>query len=253
MLQRMSKAAFDAQPELPPKFAAKPVVVVAATGLRREALIVAGDGVYAIACGGRADVLKRELTRALDYSVCGIISVGICGALSPALRPGDCIVASHVVTAHGRIPTDTKWTRRLRQSLPHGMEGGVAGSETLLRTAAEKAALFAQTGALAADMESHVVAETAQRRGIPFACLRCVADAAHTDLPHAALGALTEDGRIAIGSVMRSVAMQPYQLPGLVRAGRDSKAALYSLFRCRDVLGSSLAGPNFRKPALDMA
>jgi hopanoid-associated phosphorylase len=252
MLQR-SNTAFDDLAELPPKYASKPIVVAAVTGMLREAQIVAGHGLRAIACGGRPDVLKREFSRALDYSVCGIISVGICGALSPVLRPGDCIVASQVITGNNRIATDPEWTKRLRQSLPHAMDGAIAGSDVLLRTAAEKAAVFTRTGALAADMESHVAAETAQRRGIPFACLRCVADSANTDLPHAAIHALTEDGRVAVGAVIASVIARPYQLFALLRAGRDTKAALYSLLRCRRVLGACLAGPNFRKPALDMA
>lgn len=253
MVQWFSGSGFDAAPEQAPTYAGKPVVVVAVTGMQREARIVAGDGVRAITCGGRADALRQQLSRTLDNSICGIISFGICGALSPELRPGDCIVPSHVIAGDRRIPADPEWTKRLRRLLPHAVAGAIAGSDTLLRTVAQKAAFFANTGALAADMESHIAAETAQRRGIPFAGLRCVADVAVHDLPHAAVVGLTEDGRVAIGAVIRSVAARPYQLLALMRAGRDSRTAFDGLFRCRNVLGSRLAGPNFRKPALDVS
>ncbi|HEX5279425.1 MAG TPA: hypothetical protein VFW28_05060, partial [Micropepsaceae bacterium] len=66
-------------------------MIVAITGLRREARIAAGEGVREIVCGGRADMLRRELNDALDHRVRGIISFGICAGLAPDLSPGACV------------------------------------------------------------------------------------------------------------------------------------------------------------------
>jgi len=229
-------------------------MIVAVTGLEREGRIVAGDDVRVVTCGASSEVLRRKLAGALDGSVSGIISFGICGGLSPDLTPGACIIASEIVSGRTTIPVDAGWRARLQRLLPHAVSGAVAGIDGLLRTAEEKSALFAKTGALAADMESHVVAEIASDRGIPFACLRAIADPASSGLPPAAsCGVINENGTVNKSAVLRSLLAKPGQAPDLVRVARESRAAFNALFRCRDLIGSRLAGPDFREPALDMA
>jgi hopanoid-associated phosphorylase len=222
-------------------------VIVAITGLRREARIVMGEGVRAIACGGRADVLRRELNGALDYRVRGIISFGICAGLSPDVLPGSCIIASEIVTPDEHFPADGAWAIRMRRTLPDAIQGPVAGVNSVLRNGAEKSALFARTGALAADMESGVGAQTAQRHNLPFACLRCVADHAVSDLPDVAIVALRENGTIDVAAILGSLVRRPGQIPALIRLTRESNSAFAGLLRCRRRLGSSLAGPDFQQ------
>ncbi len=227
-------------------------MIVAITGLRREARIAVGEGVRAIACGGRADVLSRELNGALDYQVSGIISFGICAGLSPDLSPGTCVIASEIVTPDGSFSADAAWAVRMRRILPDAVHGNVAGVNSVLRNGAEKSALRDRTGALAADMESGVGAEAAQRHNLPFACVRCVADHAASDLPEAAVVALRENGTIDLAEVVGSLIRQPRQIPALIRLARETNSAFAALLRCRRLLGSRLAGPDFRQPALDM-
>lgn len=227
-------------------------MIVAITGLRREARLAAGDNVRTIACGARPDVLRRELNGALDSHVRGIISFGICAGLAPDLRAGVCIIASEIVTPNGRYLTDGAWTLRMRGLLSGAAVGAVAGADSVLRTPMEKSALFARTGALAADMESQVGVETAQRHNLPFACLRCVADGSHSDMPDAAIVALRENGTVDLAAVTRSLIQWPVQIPALIRLARETNAAFAGLLRCRRVLGSGLAGPDFRQPTLDM-
>lgn len=227
-------------------------MIVAVTGLRREARIVAGDDVRAIACGGRAGVLRRELNGALDYRVHGIISFGICAGLSPDVSPGACIIASEIITPDGHFPADCAWAIRMRGILPDAIHGPVAGVNSVLRNGAEKSALHARTGAFAADMESGVGAEIAQRHNLPFACLRCVADESVSDLPDAAIAALRENGTVDVAAVFGSMIRRPSQIPALIRLARESRIAFAGLLRCRRLLGSSLAGPDFRQTTLDM-
>lgn len=225
-------------------------MIVAITGLRREARIVVGEGVRAVACGGRAGVLRRELNGALDHRVRGIISFGICAGLSPDVSPGVCIIASEIVTPNERFPADGGWAIRMRKALPDAIQAPVAGVTSVLRNAAEKSALFDQTRALAADMESGVGAEIAQRHNLPFACLRCVADQAVSGLPDAAIVALRENGTIDLAEVVGSLIRRPGQIPALIRLARESRSAFAGLIRCRRLLGSSLAGPDFRPKAV---
>lgn len=222
-------------------------MIVAITGLRHEARIAAGEGVRAIACGGRPDVLRRELIGALDHRVGGIISFGICAGLSPDLPSGTCIIASEIVTPDERVPAEGAWAMRMRRILPDAIEGPVAGVNSMLRNGGEKSALYARTGALAADMESGIGAETAQRHNLPFACLRCVADEAVSDLPDVAIVALRANGTIDPAAVISSLIRRPSQIPALIRLAGESRSAFAGLLRCRRLLGSSLAGPDFRQ------
>jgi hopanoid-associated phosphorylase len=207
-----------------------------------------------VTCGASGEVLRRKLAGAIDESVRGIISFGICGGLSPDLPPGTCIIGSEIVSGSSRIPVDAEWSARLQRLLPQAVSGGVAGIDVLLGSAKEKSALFAKTGALGADMESHVAAEIAADHQIPFACLRAIADPAWSDLPSAAsCGVINENGTVNKTAVLRSLLARPNQVPALVRVARDTRAAFNALFRCRDLMGGGLAGPDFRQPALDVA
>jgi adenosylhomocysteine nucleosidase len=68
-------------------------VILAATGLRSEARIVARPGVRVIACGGHGDVLERALEAAIaEQRPRALLSVGIAGALDPGLQVGDLVV-----------------------------------------------------------------------------------------------------------------------------------------------------------------
>jgi hypothetical protein len=104
--------------------------------------------------------------------------------------------------------------------------------------------MFEETGAYTADMESHIAAEIAQSRGLPFAGVRVVADAATSDLPACASVAITPEGKVNLAAVLGSVVKRPGQIPQAIRMARESNAAFAALFRCRALLGDSLLGPD---------
>ena len=228
------------------------MTIIAVTGLKREARIVAGPGVKAISCGGRQPGLERKLKAAIGDGAQGIISVGICGGLSPGLAPGTCVIASEIVTKIERIRPDSAWTARLRARLPHAIAGPIASGDGLILGKAGKADLFAQTGAYAVDMESHVAARLARLHSVPFAALRTIADPATSDLPAVAALAVTEDGGLDLLAVLKAVAVQPNQIPALIRTARNANSAFRALLRCRNMLGFGLAGPDVSELALDM-
>ena len=227
-------------------------MIIAVTGLVREARIVASLGVTTVSCGGRSALLREKLERAMTKSTAGIISIGIAGGLAPSLKAGDCVIASEIISDGQHIPTDASWTGRLAARLPNARIAPLTGSDEIIFGPTSKAALFRATGAYAVDTESHIVARLAGLHRIPFAALRTIADSAHSELPRLVSGAITPAGTVNLLAVLRAIISDPRQIPPLIRAARDSNAGFQALLRCRNVLGLRLAGPDGRELALDM-
>jgi hopanoid-associated phosphorylase len=218
-------------------------MIVAVTGMLREARIAAGPGVVTVM--GNATLLREKLGRAISGGAHGVISFGIAGGLEPSLKAGDCVVAREVVYGTERFLPDAQWTARMIARLPHATLARVVGADAVVAGRSAKAELYRATGALIADMESHIAAKLAAAHRIPFAVLRVVCDTAGEELPEAASVALGSDGRVKLGAVLGSVLKRPRQIPALLRTARDSKTAFAALLRCRDSLGIGLAGPDF--------
>jgi adenosylhomocysteine nucleosidase len=220
------------------------MTLLAVTGLRREARIVASDSVIAISGGGDRDSLTWQIESALRAPVRGIVSFGIAGALAPALEPGDLVIASCVIHGNETFPSHAGWLKAIMARLPDAHLEAIAGSHTMLTNAAEKSALYRMTGAAAVDMESHIAARAAQRRGLPFVAIRTISDAAERALPPAALAALKPDGGVDIFGVARSLVARPAQIPALIRTARESERAFAALLGCLSLLGPRLACPD---------
>ena len=227
-------------------------MIIAVTGLTREARIVAGAGVTVICCGGRSALLREKLERTLVQKTAGIIGVGIAGGLAPSLKSGDCVIASEIVHEGERIPTNKSWTQRLAVRLPDALVAPIASSERIVFGRISKADLFRATGAYAVDMESHIVARFALQHRIPFAALRAIADPSGSELPPLVAEAITPSGSVNLLGVLKAVISDPWQIPALIRTARESDAGFDALLRCRNILGPGFAGPDGSELALDM-
>jgi adenosylhomocysteine nucleosidase len=217
----------------------RPVLTV--VGMTREAKIL--DGGAVIIGGGDAESLAARLEEELRQGVAGVISFGLCGALDPALKVGTLVIGETVGDAEGVFEADAEWAARLAAALPDAVHGRFARAEHPVATAAEKAALRAQTGAIAVDLESYVVARLARWFGTPFAVVRAVSDAADRALPDAAKVGLGADGRPAIGAVLASLRSNPWQIGALIRTALEAEDGFHALERARATLGARLGGP----------
>lgn len=217
-------------------------MILAVTGLQRERRILAGPDVEVVAGGGDQARLEGEVER-LASGMRGIISIGIAGALAPGLRPGKWVVATAVSDAGIKLPTDPDWTDRLVSRLPAPERGVLLGVDSVAATVVQKDALRHSSGAIAVDMESHVVARVARRRGLPFVAARVISDAAHRTLPPAARVGMRADGGVDLPAVLRSLMAAPWQLPALIRTGVEAEKAFRALLRGHRLLGPRLAGP----------
>jgi hopanoid-associated phosphorylase len=227
------------------------VTTLAVTGLRHEQRLLAGPDVEVVVGGGDPARLEAALDR-LAPGARGIISIGIAGGLAPGLRVGDWLVAVGVQASGELLPTDARWADRLAALLPGAVKGTLLGTDAMAATRAHKAELYRTTGADAVDMESHVAARVARRHGVAFAAARVISDEAHRTLPPAARVAMRADGRVDIPAVLRSLALQPGQVPALIRTGVEARRAFAALLRGRGLLGAGLGGPDIGELPADM-
>ena len=217
--------------------------VIAVSGLAREARIARRARVVPVVGAGDSALLTRRLEEAIAAGAKGIVSFGIAGALAPLLRPGDIVIASHVVHGEERYATDAKWTTILRQKLSRATSAIIVGQGVIVSHIDAKRRLFAISGAHAVDTESHIAARIARRRNVPFVAIRAISDAANRGLPPAALVPLTPNGRIRVGGILGSLAGDPFQVSDLFTTGRDANKAFAALARCSNALGLFLSCP----------
>jgi hopanoid-associated phosphorylase len=168
----------------------------------------------------------------------GLISFGVAGGLAPDLKPGTCVIGSTILDGAERRQTHTRWAQRLMRIIPGSVYGPIAGVPEPVADASDKRVLHEETGALAVDMESHVVARAAARHGVPVAAIRVVVDPAQRSIPRSALAGTRADGTIDPVGIMRSLVRYPGDLVGLIRMSLDARAARATLVR-----GSALLGP----------
>ncbi len=222
--------------------------MIIVVGLAFEARIAAGPGVHVI-CSGDGRNLAAKLTaaiveaRTLVRGCPGIISFGVAGGLAPQLRPGTCVVGSAVLSGSNRMPTNSEWSQKLLQTIPGAVAGMLLGVPAPIAHPDEKRALYMKTGAIAVDMESHIVAAVALAHEVPVAAIRVITDPAKRALPASAVAAMRSNGTTNIGAMLRSVLKQPRQLPALLQTALDARAARATLVRGRNLLGPAFTLP----------
>jgi adenosylhomocysteine nucleosidase len=214
--------------------------VIALVGLAFEARIAAGPGVLVICRGGESQAAEI-LPAAVRGGCRSIISFGVAGGLSPDLAPGDCVVASAIVDYPTLRPTDPLWSEKLLEMIPTARHGPIVGVNAVVSDPRDKRRLAELTGAVAVDMESHLVARLAASHGLSFASVRVVIDPANRIVPPAALLAMAPDGASDVSAMVWELLARPSQLAALMRIAADAYAARAALVRLRRVLG-----PDFR-------
>jgi len=223
--------------------------MIVVVGLAFEARIAAGPGVRVI-CSGDGRNLAAKLTaaiaeaRTLVRGCPGIISFGVAGGLAPRLRPGTCVVGSAVISGSNRMPISQEWSQKLLRTIPDAVSGMLLGVPAPIANPDEKRELYLKTGAIAVDMESHIVAAVGFEHELPVAAIRVITDPAKRALPVSAVAAMRPNGTTNIGAMLCAVMTRPRELPALFQTALDARAARATLVR-----GRNLLGPAFTLPA----
>src|SRR5690606_20133882 len=100
---------------------------------------------------------------ALEGGARALVSWGLAGGLDPALAPGAVVVPSAVLADGACFPCDADWAAAVRAAardagLAAADGGTLLGVAVPLATPSSKAHAYAETGAVAADMESGAIA-----------------------------------------------------------------------------------------------
>ncbi len=210
--------------------------VIAFVGMPFEAKIAAGPGVVVFSRGSRRE-LAAAAESAARHGHRGIISFGVAGGLASSLRPGDWVVASSIVDAKTSSATDRAWSNRLIDVIGKARYAPIVGVDDPIAEPAVKRELHHSTGAVAVDMESHVVARLAAEHRLAFAAVRVVVDPAERTIPPAALVGMNADGRTNVPAILRELIARPAQLSHLARIAADAFIARSEMQRVRQLLG----------------
>jgi len=218
--------------------------IIAVTGMAREAAGIEQDGVKAVVSGGDQTRLVERFEAALlalgETRPAGVMSIGLGGGLDPTLRPGDAVLAEAVLAGGRTLRTDPAWTLRIKTVLPNPRLGLIAGQDAPVTDPQGRREIFQSTGALCVDMESHTAGRLAEANGLPFAAVRFISDGAERRLPKAALAGLRPDGGVSVAAVIAALALNPFELPGLIRTGIEAEAGFKALFGGCGRLGPAL-------------
>ncbi len=200
-------------------------------GLRRRRpdgvrLVMAANGT------GAARAAKAVAAACQGVRPDAVISYGFCGALDPALGPGDIFVATAVEGAAGRFAASLP-----RAPRPHAA-GLLVTIGRVAQTSAEKDELR-RSGAAAVDMEAAGVAAEAARLSLPFFCVRAVTDLAYESFTIDFNSVIRPDGHFDTMYLLRSAALRPLTvLPELLRLRGRCRVAARNL-------GEFIAGCRF--------
>lgn len=216
--------------------------IVVVTGMAFEARIAAGTGVEVL-YGGHDGKLERELAERLRHPCDGVISFGVAGGLDPLLMPGSIVVPERIASGEQSFDTNSAWSAMLRNALPTAVGGILASGDAAVASVADKQALRRASGALAIDMESHLVARLAFAARVPYVACRIILDPAQRALPSAALAAFGRDGHTDMKALLSSLASHPGQLSDLLQLARDARTAKTALRKARTTLGLRYALP----------
>ena len=199
----------------------------------QRAIVVANGAGPKLASQAAEVALRAVMVAELSSSKLeAIVSVGICGALDPALRLNQVVVAERVLAADSQDSFDCQ--------KPGGegtaVTGVVLSIDRVAWTVEEKAALRAQ-GADAVEMEAAGVAAKARQAEVPFFCVKVVSDQADERLPFDMNQMRTREGRFARGRIGSYALTHPNALAGLLRLKRRADDAAQALgeflVRCR--------------------
>jgi adenosylhomocysteine nucleosidase len=211
-------------------------------GADSSSFILAQSGV-----GRAAGYIAAEGLGRGNGRLAGLVSLGFCGGLDPALGCGSVVVPRHVITpdAEERFDADEAWHASVMAGLAnlHPCADPMFSARDVITSAAGKRQLHERYKACAVDMESAGIAHAARRLRVPFLAIRIVLDGAGDALPHATADAIKPDGNLDIRGLMRGLARHPKDVPALMVLGRKSSIAQGRLKAVCEALKPGFAVP----------
>ena len=199
---------------------------------RRDGLFEVGDGTL-VAVGGMGRAAAAGAAGVLvDAGATALVSWGLAGGLDPKLRAGTICLPSTVVSRDGAtFIADHHWLEILTAAIGQRLtvvSGKLLTSAVAIEDVVAKAAAFAETGAVAVDMESAGVAQIAAANKLPFVAVRAIVDTAGDALPPAVMAAGAEN-RVRLARLVLGIVRSPRQIAPVMRLAKRYRAATRAL------------------------
>lgn len=196
-------------------------------------LLALDEGCLVGLSGAGPEAAARCAALLAGEGVTALLSWGCAAALDPALKPGDLVLPASIIGADGHtLATDPDWRGRLVSKLEPRLtvyQGKLLESRRIVSSAAEKRALFANTGTVALDMESAAAARAALEFKLPFLAVRSIVDPADIDIPPSIAAAFDENGTLHVPRMLGRALLRPADFIGVIQLGRHFSAAMETL------------------------
>ncbi len=210
-------------------------------------ILLAANGAGPRLAGQAVEIAIRAVTAA-DLSASkleAVASIGWCGALDPALQEKQILIATEVLDVASGERYECVNVEVSPAEAKTFVSGAIASQNRVAVTADEKKNLQAQSRAIAVEMEAAGVAARTKRAGLPFCCIKVVADRADESFVFDINSMRTSEGRIARGKIVVHAVAHLNILPELFRLKRRSEDAAQALgeflVSCRiSAVGSNL-------------
>ena len=219
-------------------------MIVILTGMTSEAACIEHRNGLVVLTG---DASRDDLEAVVPPATDAIISVGVCGALSPALGVGTVCVSGSLITQAGAVglhePTRA-WAARLIALLTAPglfLVRPVPTFSSPIEIAYDppsRAALFKSTGAQTVDMGSYAVAVWAEKHSKPWAVIGAVSDAWNQTVSSYA-NMVDAQGNVKVPAALLDVLEDPANLPELMQEDWTTNAALHSLTLAARILSAN--------------
>jgi adenosylhomocysteine nucleosidase len=159
----------------------------------------------------------------VPYRPSQIVSAGFSGAVVSGLRVGDLVVGDDVCDGEG-VCRPATWPVA---AAPYP-RGRLLTVSHIVGRPEEKRRLGEQSGAVAVDMESAVVARVCAEAGVPFGCLRAISDDVDTFLSESLL-TLLQGGGVNPARLLAALMRRPALIAELMRLGAHTRKAAKKL------------------------
>ena len=195
--------------------------------------IVSSGSVFKLCLSGAGHANASQAAQKLiEQGATKLISWGCAAALAPHLKSGDLLITSKIIANGESIENPSNWADQISGCLaidPLMTGFALASNYGLISASAAKHHLFTETAAVALDMESAAVASIARDAKLPFVAVRAIADPAAMSLPPAILRALSPEGDVVMGILIKHILSHPWEIPALIKLGMHFSAAQKTL------------------------
>ena len=208
--------------------------MVSALKAESQTLYAHADNLDLRTSGMGGIAVENCLSKLSPKNIVGLISWGVCGALTPQLKPGDLVIPKAVMNESKKtIECNNNWRNAILMSAQDSsqesdfIDSMIINSDAIVTSTDAKKKLADSSGADAVDMESYAIASFADQHAIPFVVVRAVVDKLDDALPQAS-SFKPGQSAVSFSTLLNSIA-RPLQWPVLIRTGSKFNIALRQL------------------------